>query len=845
VPAPLRRSTPPEVLAPAGGRDQLRAAIEAGADAVYFGLSRFNARARAANFDPAELPEIMAELHERGLRGFVTLNTLVFDEELSAVDDYLRVVSDAGVDALIVQDLGLCARVRERHPELPIHGSTQMTVTSAESAELAGRLGCERVVLGRELSIRDIAAIAGGTDLELEVFVHGALCVSYSGQCFSSEAWGGRSANRGQCAQACRLPYDLVVDGQVRPMTETPYLLSPQDLLGAEHVGALIDAGVASLKIEGRLKGPDYVAATASTYRRLVDAAWAGRAEALDIGARRDLEQVFSRGLTPGFLDGPKHQRLVRGDFPNKRGVHVGTATGVAGRGVRVDLAGPVKPGDGLLFATGEADRGIGGTVHTVLVDGEPTVGVTETGEVVLKFGPRVRTDHVPAGTPVWRTRDLELDARLQTLWDGVKRRARVSAEVSGAAGEPLRLLLRDEHGRVGEASSDRDLQPARNRGLDVDSVRAAIDRLGDTTLELGDVAVDLRGDLFLPVSAINRVRRAAADALVQSRRGATVTPRHDRPAATPSLGGPGALPPLAPGAPALSLLCRSREQVEAALSCDGLDEIAVDFLEVKGLGEAIDAVKASGRRAIAVSPRVLKPDEERLRAFLLKLGADAILVRSLGLLRSLLDVPDRPQLFGDFSLNAANRRTARLLMDAGLARLAPTHDLNALQLNALAEAEDGWGGRLEVIVHHHLPIFHTEHCVFARFLSDGDSRKDCGTPCEHHEVHLRGRDGHDHLVRADMGCRNTVFNAQAQSGLRDLASFVAAGYRRFRIELADHRPADVAPLVRTYAEALRGELASEDAWRRLRRDGRYGLTQGSLRVIDEQHDLKPTAWMR
>ena len=841
---PLRRSTPPEVLAPAGGHDQLRAAIEAGADAVYFGLSRFSARARAANFSPEELPEVMAQLHERGLRGFVTLNTLLFDEELADVDAYLDLICDAGVDALIVQDLGLCARVRETHPELPLHGSTQMTVTSAESAELAGRLGCERVVLGRELSVKDIAAIAAATDLELEVFVHGALCVSYSGQCFSSEAWGGRSANRGQCAQACRLPYDLVVDGRVQPLPETPYLLSPQDLLGAEHVGALIDAGVISLKIEGRLKGPDYVAATASTYRRLVDDAWAGRGQPLAIGSRRDLEQVFSRGLTPGFLDGPRHQRLVRADFPNKRGVEVGRVVGHAGRGVRVELCGPVKPNDGLLFAFGDADAGKGGTVHTVLVDGEPVTAEVNEGEVVLKFGPRLRTDHLPVGAPVWRTKDPELDGRLAALWDGVKRRAPVTATVGGVAGEPLTLILRDEHGLVGVAESDQPLQPAQKRALDAASLRGALDRLGDTPLELGEITVELQGDLFLPVSALNRVRRAAAEALLEARRTTTVTPRHTRPATSPSLGGPGPLIALPFAPPALSLLCRSREQVEAALSCVELDEVAVDFLEVKGLGEAIDAVKASGRRAIAVSPRVLKPDEEQLRAFLLKLGADAILVRSLGLLRSLLDVPDRPELFGDFSLNAANRRTTRLLMDAGLSRLAPTHDLNAPQLCALADAEEGWGGRLELIAHHHLPIFHTEHCVFARFLSDGDSRKDCGTPCEHHEVHLRDREGRDHLVRADMGCRNTVFNAQAQSGLRDLQTFVAAGYRRFRIELADHRPDEVAPLVATYQAALRGDQTAAEAWRNLGNTSRFGLTQGSLRVIDEQRALKPTAWM-
>ncbi len=839
----MRRALPPEILAPAGGRPQLRAAIEAGADAVYFGLSRFNARARAANFAPEELPEVMQTLHERGVRGFVTLNTLVFDSELADVEEYVGRIVDANVDAVIVQDLGLCARIRELHPSLRLHGSTQMTVTSAESAELVGRLGCERVVLGRELSVKDVEAVAAKSDLELEVFVHGALCVSYSGQCFSSEAWGGRSANRGQCAQACRLPYEMLVDGRPAGL-EVSYLLSPQDLMGLHHVGALIDAGVACFKIEGRLKGPDYVAATTRAYRRAVDMAWADRYEGPTEREEIDLQQVFSRGLTPGFLDGPRHQRLVRGGWPNKRGPRVGEVLDVRGRAIDVRLSGPLKAGDGVLV--GGTD-GPGGAVRTLLLDGAPSSEEVTDGVVTIKLDARVSTDEIRPGDAVWRTRDATLEGRLRPLWEGpIRRRAAVTATVAGRAGEPLTVTLTDEGGRTGTATSAQALQPASKRALDEDSLRDRLGRLGGTSLDL--LAVDassLQDGLFLPFSDLNRTRRGACEALLEARRSSPVDPRLDRPSVVPSLGGAGPLPALPPGPPKLSLLCRSLAQVEAACAIEGVDEIAVDFLEVKGLGDAVALVRASGRRAIAVSPRVLKPNEENIRRFLLKLGADAILVRSLGLLRSLLDVDDRPALHGDFSLNAANRRTTRLLLDAGLARLAPTHDLDAAQLCALASAEtDGWGGRLELIAHHHLPIFHTEHCVFARFLSDGDSKKDCGAPCERHEVHLRGPDGHDHLVRADMGCRNTVFNSSAQSALRRLDRYVAAGFRRFRIELADHRPDEVAPLVAAYGAALAGDVRGADAWRELSAASRFGLTPGSLQVLSEERALKRPGWM-
>ncbi len=248
----------------------MRAAVLAGADAVYFGLQGFNARARAKNFDADALGATMRGLHERGVKGYVTLNTLVFDHELPSVEAAVRACAAAGVDAVIVQDLGVARVVRAIAPGLPIHASTQMTCTDAGSVELARSLGVTRVILARELSLSDLEDIRARTDAELEVFVHGALCIAYSGQCLTSEAIGGRSANRGACAQACRLPYDLVVDGALRDLGDRAYLLSPEDLAAVEAIPRLVELGVASLKIEGRLKGPEYVAATTKLYRAAI-----------------------------------------------------------------------------------------------------------------------------------------------------------------------------------------------------------------------------------------------------------------------------------------------------------------------------------------------------------------------------------------------------------------------------------------------------------------------------------------------------------------------------------------------------------------------------------------------
>src|SRR5919199_2342559 len=266
----------PELLAPAGHWDCAKAAVENGADAIYFGLDRFNARMRAQNITESELPQLMAFLHHRGVKGYVTLNTLVFPRELVEAEQYLRTIIAAGVDAVIVQDVGICRLIRHLSPDFPIHASTQMTITSATGVEFAKSLGCQLVVLARECSLKEINKIQQqirerDASLPLEVFVHGALCVAYSGQCLTSEALGGRSANRGECAQACRMPYELVADGKLVALEGRKYLLSPQDLAGVEVLPELVRAGVSSLKIEGRLKTPEYVANVTRVYRQALD----------------------------------------------------------------------------------------------------------------------------------------------------------------------------------------------------------------------------------------------------------------------------------------------------------------------------------------------------------------------------------------------------------------------------------------------------------------------------------------------------------------------------------------------------------------------------------------------
>ena len=865
----------PEILAPAGGLPQLQAAVHAGADAVYFGLSQgLNARVRSAGIAPDELEQTMQFLHAHGCKGYLAINVLVFDEELADAEQQIRHAARCGVDALIVQDIGLIRLARATAPHLPIHGSTQMSITDAEGIRFAQSLGIERVVVGRELSIDEISGIQAETTVEIEAFVHGALCVSYSGQCFSSEAWGGRSANRGQCAQACRLPYGLLVDGQLREQGEFNYLLSPQDLMALPLLPKLIEAGVSCFKIEGRLKGPEYVLSTVSAYREALDKSWQAHQQGkpkdhwdLDRNTRRRLAQVFSRGqdanadgLTPGFLEGPRHQELVIGRSPRHRGLYLGKVDEITDQGVRLQLHGPVKAGDGVVFDNGQPQhKEAGGNVFHLLRNGKRVNGEIDSGEVELQFGRNFRAERIGLGDYVWRTKDTRMDSGPRLHRENAAEGLPVQVQFSLAEGQPLRLTLQDRHGHRVEVQGEQPAQPARGKPVDEAAVLKAIGKLGDTPFALVGHEIQIDGELFLPLAEIKQARREATEQLQQQ------LLQHDRDREMPS---EPVLNTLLPSAepvldtrPRLSLLCRSAEQVQAALQIDGLDEIIVDFLEVHGLKPACESVKAAGKRLVVAAPRIFKPGEQRLVRYFLSLSPDALLVRSPGLLWQLhqaggtggryLDEFEIPELHGDFSLNAANWLSADGLLQLGLTRLALTHDVNAAQIEALSRGlPQQQRERIELIAHHHLPIFHTEHCVFARFMSSGNSYRDCGRPCEHHAVHVRDPGGADHLVLADIGCRNTVFNAQAQSAAPFSRCLIDSGIGHWRIELVDEPAEEVAGIVNGYRELLAGRIDHQQLWKQLRRvpDANHhaqGVGSGSLEVRVEQLKSsmkKPTA---
>ncbi len=810
----------------------MRAAVSNGADAVYFGLSAFNARARAANFTLAELPEVMAHLHAHNVRGFVALNILIFTDELPDVVEFIKAIAAAGVDAVIVQDLGLVTLIHRMVPTLAIHGSTQMTLTEPRGIAFVNQLGVERVVLARELALDDIRKVTAGTTVPVEVFIHGALCVAYSGQCLTSEALGGRSANRGQCAQACRMTYEMLVDGQPRDLGDKAYLLSPQDLAAYDLIAPLIGAGVISFKIEGRLKGGPYVAATTNTYRKAIDAALEQREFHLNRREELDLAQTFSRGLTTGFLDGVNHQKLVRGRVPKSRGILLGKVVSHIGSTVRVELAervpDMVKAGDGVMFDLGRPEeKEPGGRVWEVVQQGQ---------FVGLKFEPNaLDLSRVAIGCEVWKTDDPALRKRLEQTYsqDHVVRRARVDATLSGVIGGAMSLILTDLNGAAASANWPGPLQIAQKQPTTPEVIREQLGRLGETPFALGTCTVDVPTNAMVPKSVLNDLRRQATAELTVKRTAGRVHAVADGDALVSLRSDAQTSPPraLSEADPTarLTVLVRNRAQLDAVLPFKPA-RVYADFEDLRQYAPAVEAARAAGVKIGLATVRIWKPGEDGLQALVARAKPDAVLVRNLASIDYFRDALPEAELIGDFSLNVANDLTADLLLRAGLTRLVPSFDLNWDQFTALLNESDPL--KFEAVVHQHMPMFHMEHCVFAAFLSTGKDHRDCGRPCDTHRVELKDRTGAKFPVLPDTGCRNTVFNSVAQSAAEYIDRMKGHGLRWFRIDLLRETPEQVGPLLEQYRRVLAGDDDGRATWKNLKVLNQLGVTRGTLQMV-------------
>ncbi|WP_418995251.1 DUF3656 domain-containing U32 family peptidase [Adlercreutzia equolifaciens] len=783
-----------ELLAPAGNMAALHAAVAGGADAAYLGLETFNARRGADNFTLETLREACDFAHLRGVSIYVTMNTIILPDEVGEALECVRQAYRAGADGFIVQDIGLAAEISRTLPEASLHLSTQMNTHNLAGVRAAARLGAERITLAREVSLDEIAllcAAAAEEGMEVEVFAHGALCVCYSGQCFMSSMIGGRSANRGMCAQACRLPYELQNKALQKGLPSPgDHLLSPQDLCTVDRVDDLVAAGVASLKIEGRMKSPEYVFAVTSVYRKALDAALSKENAAITDADRDRLTDAFSRGFTTAYLDGKRGNDIMSYQRPNNRGLFLGRVDEVRGGAAYLKSAHALTEGDVLEFWTRKGN-------------GTLTLGPVRTdkkGRYHLPLEGKTRT--VKAGDRVFRVRSAEAafedDAReprvplvgTATLHIGEPLRMEfhpaAEADIEGApcttlaVARRLQVAFPDGVSGVAEGAP---VEAARTRAVSFDDVAAHIDRLGNTPYQLVNLTIDMDDGVGIGFSALHGVRAAALDVLTEALtaegHGRTLprtTPREPLPAARPTG-------------------CRVAVTVTNPACARAAKRAGAHLIYVPALnyrrGEAVIAGQKNAAAEQAGYPKGCIPimpvaDHEAVGgareavvdADVWKYAAEGkpLLAESLGAMEraseegALLDVGSHVPITNGLSLAVAS--------EFGAARVWLSPELTLRQIEEVAKDAPV---ELGVLLIGAQELMVTEHCML---MSQGPCDENCAVCPRRKSPHvLKDRKGYEFPVVTDAMGRSHLYNAVELDIASSMPELLAAGISSYMVD--------------------------------------------------------------
>ncbi|WP_414714919.1 DUF3656 domain-containing U32 family peptidase [Sporomusa sp.] len=798
-----------ELLAPVGTKEALVAAVEGGADAVYLGGKMFGARHYAPNFTDDELAEAVRFAHLRGVMVYITVNTLLDESELPALVDYLRYLYKIGVDAIIVQDLGVAVIAKEVVPALPLHASTQMTAHNLEGVHFLADMGFKRVVLARELPLKDIEYICKNCTVDIETFIHGALCISYSGQCLMSSMIGGRSGNRGRCAQPCRLPYTLVDTNGNDVLSQADageYLLSPKDFNTIEVLPELIKAGVASFKIEGRMKRPEYVAVVVDAYRRAIDSYVANRDEyGISEQDKKDLAQIFNRDFTTAHLYGKNGRNMMSDRRPNNRGVRVGRVLSyqAAGKVAVIKLDEPLAVGDIIEFWVKVGGR-VNVTVHTMTVDGAAVTEAQANTAVAIPVSAPVRDND-----RVFKVFDAKLMERARLYFSRAEavRRIPVDVTVTVEEGKPMVIAMQDTEGFTGQAETAFIAEKALKRPLTPDSVAKQIERLGTTVFALNKLDCHIQGEVMVPISEINDARRRAVEQLEAAR-----LARFDR-TALPKDKSIGALLPQVRTAsqgnkPELVVNVDAVDKLKAAVD-NGADIVMFGgecfgkrSLSSEDYHNAAAYVRQHGRKIVFNTPRLVHQSqmaEIKESAVLFNdIKPHAISVGNIGtlhLLKELVTVP----LHGDYPLNIYNSVTAKYLSDLGLASLTLSPELNFAQVEELAGKTLA---QMECLVHGYLTLMISDYCMPGSFLGGQDIRN-CNQACLRGQYWIKDRMNELFPIATDQFCRMHILNAKELSMLPHVPRLMRAGLSRLRFEAKYSSVKEVARITRLYRELI------------------------------------------
>lgn len=748
-----------ELLSPAGNIEALKQAVRAGADAVYLGGYSFGARAFAANFSYEEMQSAINYAHTYGVKIYVTVNTLVYQKEREELLRHVARLYELGADALIMQDVGMIDQVRHRYPDIEIHASTQMHNHSDSALEYVRSLGAVRAVLAREMNLDQIKSLK--SPIEKEVFVHGALCIGSSGQCLMSALTLGRSGNRGQCAQSCRMRYRLL-DGEGRIIqTEGRYLLSPKDIAVLEDIQKLLEVGIRCFKIEGRMKSPEYVYLVTKIYSSLLKSAQEGRPLKTNPQEIEDLKKLFNRGFTKGHLLNDKDEALMSIKRPNHAGVPLGKVLSVGKDGIRLVLNAPLRQGDGIKFE-GSDD---GFFCNRILKNGL-LVNSAQADDVVTLEGKA----ETRAGDSAVKTSDAELIDRLS---DTPERKVLISGQLRAFVGQLLRLSIWDKDGHKAEVTGEI-VAEGRTRPATTDELFDNTARLGGTPYEFENLQVDTDGHAFVAKSALNALRRDAVQLMTEMR----TAPAERRTAPyTPSVLALEALP----DKPLLHVLVRSEVQFNAVA------DIATGDIYTEDV--SLYAAKRKDFPALRLKTDRLEPVPPAMRG-------DRLLVTDHG---GLHVYPAKNDVVLDYSAGALNADALAVYIRSGAHRIALSPELDLEQTTDMLEAFAAEYGQLppvEALVYGRHELMALRHCVIRHALGE----KECGR-CRKERFSLQDDAGRLFPIATTCRCENRLFEARPAE--KDVKALLGMGIRHFRVELLDEDAAESRKIVMKYRNMM------------------------------------------
>ncbi|PWB50066.1 MAG: peptidase U32 [Candidatus Methanoperedenaceae archaeon] len=762
----------PELLAPVGGKESLIAAIENGADAVYFGGTLFSARKYASNFTNEEIESAIDYSHIRGVKAYVTINTLLKDSELETAGQYLQFLCDAGADAVIVQDIGILRLLREQLPILPVHASTQMTIHNPEGVKFLQEMGVKRVVLAREMSLGEIRNIKSQTNMEIETFIHGALCFSYSGQCLLSSMIGGRSGNRGYCAQPCRKKY--------RTGEMEGYFLSTKDLNMSGHIGALLDAGIDSFKIEGRMKRPEYVAGVVRVYRRLIDRYLDAPGDFRVTKAEmHTLLQLFNREFTTGYFFGNPGSQLMSPKYPHNRGTVLGKTVDYDTKAklVSIDLKSPLRIGDGI----GIGNRETGITVKNIYIGSKMAREAAPGSLIRMPLDIEVCEDE-----DVFKTFDSKLMASLET---GQMNKIPIKMSFKARIGEPLGLLIDDGGNRI---TINRDkVISAKTKPISKSSIAQHLIKLGGTIFEAKELDFELDKNIFIPVSELNTIRRQGIEELEKIR-----ARKWKRQCSEPKISFVSRKSEIRP---ILSVNTSSIGSFKAAVD-NGADVVYIGGEELE-VPEAIEYAHKKGVKIFISTPRIVK-DLEKIFDIEQE-AADGFLVGNSGIFHHLRTNPANKPIVIDYPMNVFNRLALDHFLNSSL-RVTLSPELTLNEIRNLV-----YSGPVECIVHGFFPLMVSEHDLVGGRKS-GD-------------IFLKDEKGFKFPVLRDMNNRTYVMNSRELCMLESVPEIIKAGVSCLRIEARTYDAKMTGETTKEYREAIEDAVSKKERDKRCVREHTTG----------------------